>query len=177
MARHFGSHLVIQHTAGTVEKNIQTQLQQTQLQRSREEIRRLLISAGGDSSEVTILVNEGKVTDRIVETIARERIDLVVMGTHGREDFNRRVGSVTERLIHLAVCPVLVVSRIQNEVSDVDFPERLKTIVLATDFSKQSDRALAYALKWGCEWGAKVVLFHAVKRKASGTQGLVDLVP
>ena len=186
LARHFGSRLLIQHTAqpGTslllkgasppmTKANIQSQIQ-----RSREEIRQLLISTGVDSSEVTILLNEGEVTDRIVETIARERIDLVVMGTHGHKGFTRyAVGSVTEQLIHLAVCPVLVVSRPTKDFADPDRRERLNTIVLATDFSKHSDRALAYALKWGCEWSSKVILFHAVEQKAPAMQGLVDLFP
>jgi nucleotide-binding universal stress UspA family protein len=185
LARHFGSRLLVQHTAqtttqllleagpGALEAGIQSQIQS-----SREEIRRLLISTGVDSSEVTILLNEGGVTDRILETIAKERIDLVVMGTHGHKGFSRlAVGSVTEQLIHLAVCPVLVVNRPTKDFADPDRGERLKTIVLATDFSKHSDRALAYALKWGCEWGSKVVLFHAVEQTARAMQGLMDLFP
>jgi nucleotide-binding universal stress UspA family protein len=100
------------------------------------------------------------------------------MGTHGHKGFSRlAVGSVTEQLIHLAVCPVLAVNRPTKDFADPDRGERLKTIVLATDFSKHSDRALAYALKWGCEWGSKVVLFHAVEQTARAMQGLMDLFP
>ena len=53
----------------------------------------------------------------------------------------------------------------------------LRNILLATDFSHHSDRALTYALKWGWEWNAKVVLFHAVEEPAKAMQGLTDLFP
>ncbi len=185
LARHFGSRLLIQHTAQVpvpllmdgAGPNIAEGIQY-QIQRSREEIRRLMISTGVDSSEATILLNEGEVTERILETIARDRIDLVVMGTHGHKGFSRlAVGSVTEQIIHLASCPVLVVSRPQKDFADPERGERLQTIVLATDFSRHSDRALAYALQWGREWRAKVVLFHAVEKPAPAMQGLTDLFP
>jgi universal stress protein A len=186
LARHFGSRLLIQHTAQpatyTLLEGVGPPITdadiQVQITRAREEIRQLLIDTGVDSSEVTILLNEGDVADRILETIARERVDLVVMGTHGHKGFSRlAIGSVTEQLIHLAVCPVLVVSRPEKDFVDLNREERLRTIILATDFSKPSDRALTYALKWACEWRAKVVLFHCVEREAPAMKGLVDLFP
>jgi nucleotide-binding universal stress UspA family protein len=46
----------------------------------------------------------------IVETAIDERADLVVMGTHGRSGINRALlGSVADRVIRLAPCPVLTV--------------------------------------------------------------------
>jgi nucleotide-binding universal stress UspA family protein len=186
LARHFGSRLFVQHTAhpspylflGGMEVNAGVVDIETQLQTAREEIRRMLISAGIDTCEATVLLNEGDVSDRILETISREEIDLLVMGTHGQKGFNRLVfGSVAAGMIHQAVCPVLVVNRPQKDFGDPDQGERLRTILLATDFSRHSDRALAYALKWGCEWGSKVVLFHAVEEAAPAMRGLVDLFP
>jgi universal stress protein A len=177
LARHFGSHLLVQHTAQSA-MNMAEAAAHSQIQRSREDMRRMLISYGVDSSEVTILLNEGEPTDRILETIGRERIDLVVMGTHGLKGFSRlAVGSVTEQLIHLATCPVLVVSRPTRDFAEPGFGPQVKTIVLATDFSSHSDRALAYALKWGVEWNSKVVLFHAVEKTPAATRGLTDLFP
>jgi nucleotide-binding universal stress UspA family protein len=46
----------------------------------------------------------------IVEIAAAERADLIVMGTHGRSGLNRLLlGSVADRVIRLAPCPVLAV--------------------------------------------------------------------
>lgn len=80
LARHFGSRLLVQHTAQpatyTLAEGVGPPITdadiQAQITRAREEIRQLLISTGVDSSEVTILLNEGDVADRILETIACE---------------------------------------------------------------------------------------------------------
>jgi nucleotide-binding universal stress UspA family protein len=177
LARHFGSRLLVQHTSQSA-MAIAEAAAHSQIQRSREDIRRLLISNGVDFADATILLNEGDPVERILDTIGRERIDLVVMGTHGLKGFSRlAVGSVTEQLIHLARCPVLVVSRPKKELGEDGFGTRIRTIVAATDFSAHSGRAIAYAMKWGEEWGSKVVLFHAVEKTPSATRGLTDLFP
>src|SRR3970282_308119 len=66
LARHFGSRLFIQHTAqpstylflGGMESNAGMIDIGVQLQAARDEVRRMLISGGIDSSEVTVLLNE-----------------------------------------------------------------------------------------------------------------------
>jgi universal stress protein A len=46
----------------------------------------------------------------IVEAAADRGTDLIVMGTHGRSGFDRLImGSVTERVLRSAPCPVVVV--------------------------------------------------------------------
>jgi nucleotide-binding universal stress UspA family protein len=46
----------------------------------------------------------------IVDVATDERADLIVMGTHGRGGINRvLLGSVADRVIRLAPCPVLTV--------------------------------------------------------------------
>ncbi len=46
----------------------------------------------------------------IVKAAEQERADIIVMGTHGRSGLNRLLlGSVAERVIRLAPCPVLTV--------------------------------------------------------------------
>ena len=45
-----------------------------------------------------------------MELAQKERFDLIVMGTHGRKGLARMmVGSVAERVIREAPCPVLTV--------------------------------------------------------------------
>jgi nucleotide-binding universal stress UspA family protein len=57
----------------------------------------------------TVLV-AGVPFDAIVRTAAQEAADMIVMGTHGRSGLNRfLLGSVTERVLRLAPCPVLTV--------------------------------------------------------------------
>jgi nucleotide-binding universal stress UspA family protein len=55
-------------------------------------------------------VREGKPATVILEEIAEQGADLVVMGTHGRTHLDHlMLGSVAERVLRRAPCPVLVV--------------------------------------------------------------------
>ena len=46
----------------------------------------------------------------IIETAKMQQVDLIVMGTHGRTGLQYMLlGSVAEKVVHLAPCPVLVV--------------------------------------------------------------------
>jgi nucleotide-binding universal stress UspA family protein len=55
-------------------------------------------------------VELGSPWDRIVETARQERVDLIVMSTHGHDSISDRLlGSHTERVVRHAPCPVLVV--------------------------------------------------------------------
>ncbi len=59
---------------------------------------------------VRALITEGTPYWMIVETAARLRADLVVMGTHGRSGLPRFfMGSVAEMVVRHAQCPVLTV--------------------------------------------------------------------
>jgi nucleotide-binding universal stress UspA family protein len=52
----------------------------------------------------------------IVEYAAEHRIDLIVMGTHGRGAVSRLLmGSVAERVVRTATCPVLTVHHPEHE--------------------------------------------------------------
>jgi nucleotide-binding universal stress UspA family protein len=54
--------------------------------------------------------------EEIVRVATEERADMIVMGTHGRSGLNRALlGSVAERVIRLAPCPVLTVRQAKSE--------------------------------------------------------------
>jgi universal stress protein A len=60
--------------------------------------------------QATSLVQIGTPFDLIVRTARRRRAELVVIGTHGRTGLSRLLmGSVAERVVALAPCPVLTV--------------------------------------------------------------------
>jgi nucleotide-binding universal stress UspA family protein len=59
---------------------------------------------------ISTLLAQGPAAPAIVRAAKRNRIDLVVMGTHGRTGVRRLLmGSVADRVIRTATCPVLVV--------------------------------------------------------------------
>jgi nucleotide-binding universal stress UspA family protein len=61
-------------------------------------------------------VQVGVPVEEIVKIAEEERLDMIVMGTHGRSGLNRALlGSVAERVIRLAPCPVLTVRQTKPE--------------------------------------------------------------
>jgi len=60
--------------------------------------------------EINTLVKEGEAFEAITSFALDSNIDLIVMGSHGRRGLQRLLmGSVTERTIGYAPCPVLIV--------------------------------------------------------------------
>jgi nucleotide-binding universal stress UspA family protein len=60
--------------------------------------------------EVTRAVAIGSPSQKIVETAEAEHVDLIVMATHGRTGLSHLlIGSVAERVVRTAPCPVLTI--------------------------------------------------------------------
>ena len=56
------------------------------------------------------VVKSGVAWEEILRAAREEQVDVIVMGTHGRTGLNRMLlGSVTERVLRQASCPVLTV--------------------------------------------------------------------
>jgi nucleotide-binding universal stress UspA family protein len=63
----------------------------------------------------------GPIPRRIVESAAARNADLIVMGTHGRNAVARALlGSVAERVVRTADCPVLTVHDFKPAAEDAD---------------------------------------------------------
>jgi nucleotide-binding universal stress UspA family protein len=59
---------------------------------------------------VTYIRESGNPADIIIKTVEKEGIDIVVMGTAGKHGMSRfMLGSVAEKVVRFAQCPVLVV--------------------------------------------------------------------
>ncbi len=59
---------------------------------------------------VESIIGEGRPYEAIIETATEKKIDLIVVGSHGRSGLEKLLmGSVTERVIVLSPCAVLVV--------------------------------------------------------------------
>jgi nucleotide-binding universal stress UspA family protein len=69
-----------------------------------------VIAEAGRDVSITIVGRSGEPAEEIIRYAASHPIDLIVMGTHGRTGFSRvLLGSVVERVLRGAPCPVLVV--------------------------------------------------------------------
>lgn len=87
--------------------------------------------------------------------------DLVVMGTHGRSGFQHLLlGSVTEKVLRRAPCPVLTV----GATDSTSLPGPLfRRILCATDLTTASEGAVELALSFAEEDLARVTLLHVVE--------------
>lgn len=120
---------------------------------------RAIDSANASGVKVDPLVIEGGVVDSILEQAASLEADLIVMGTHGRSGFERLLlGSVTERVLRRAPCPVLTVPRRVTSAT-----AGFKRILCPVDFSQPSTHALTYALSLAQEADARLTVAHVVE--------------
>jgi nucleotide-binding universal stress UspA family protein len=79
---------------------------EAEVQRGMETYRQRVQDAG---LEGTILVESGMPFQRIVDVARDQHVDLIVMGTQGRTGLaHLLLGSVAEKVVRLAPCPVLV---------------------------------------------------------------------
>lgn len=77
--------------------------------KAREKLNELKEEAGAMGLDLEIMVKEGEPHKGIVEAAEEFGATTIVMGSHGRTGLSRLLmGSVTERVIGFAVCPVLV---------------------------------------------------------------------
>jgi nucleotide-binding universal stress UspA family protein len=108
-----------------------------------------------------VSVCEGEVWPLISDMVAKQKIDLIVIGTSGRTGITRALlGSVAEEIFRRASCPVLTVG---PQVSrDVERRLEMKEILYATDFSPESLAALPYAVSLAQEHQARLTLLHVV---------------
>jgi nucleotide-binding universal stress UspA family protein len=64
----------------------------------------------GKHAQVELLVREGPAAEDVLQVATERNADLIIMATHGRSGVRRLLlGSVTEKVIHAAPCPVLAV--------------------------------------------------------------------
>ena len=79
-------------------------------QQASTELAQVLPDAQEAKVEVTRAVAIGSPSQKIVETAEAEHVDLIVMATHGRTGLSHLlIGSVAERVVRTAPCPVLTI--------------------------------------------------------------------
>jgi nucleotide-binding universal stress UspA family protein len=96
--------------------------------------------------------------DVIAEHARKAGTDLIVTGTRGRRGVPwLSLGSVAERIVRIAPCPVLSVRQPTR-----DFAGSLKHILVATDFGEAADAALTYGRTLAGRFGATLHVLHVV---------------
>src|SRR5262249_51636739 len=108
LARHYEAKLFVQHVAEPfipishqfVSQPLIEQVYAHQVADAEEKIRKLATRRSLDEVEHEVVLERGAAADCILEFADSEKMDLIVMGTHGRRGLDRLVvGSVTERVL------------------------------------------------------------------------------
>ena len=127
-------------------------------------------------------VEEGEPAEEIVHTAQMVHADLIVMGMHGRRGLPRFFkGSVAEKVVREAPCPVLTVKRAHASrrsrvargcgsdcpvTAEEDAMLLVHTILHPTDFSDQAGHAFRMACGLAKDFHAQLVLLHVVRHPA-----------
>ena len=100
-----------------------------------------------------------------------QRVDLIVMGTHGRRGVAHfALGSLAEEVVREAPCPVLTVRRTASpDASRSAGPPAARRLLVPVDFSERSEVALRHAVALAEALGGRVDLLHAVDLPALPT--------
>ena len=136
----FGATLHVLHVAPNIYMNslgaehytaVLPELQEQIEQDARRQLHQMLVDtdrSGPPSIPVVLTSSSPAMT--IVDYAKAHEIDLIVMGTHGRGALAHLVmGSVAERVVRLAPCPVLAVRRPEREFVR---PDSLATVAQAS---------------------------------------------
>lgn len=126
------------------------------------EVRRIAIAEAGVDPGATFAAEAGDPVTTIIDRAVATSADLVVMGTHGHRGFKRfLLGSVTERVLREAPCPVLTVPPQAPATSAAAV--MFRRILCPIDFSPPALQALGFALDLARQANGTVTLLHAVE--------------
>jgi CPA2 family monovalent cation:H+ antiporter-2 len=104
-----------------------------------------------------VKVDEGHAATQILQNSISSHADLIAMGTHGLSGFDRLLlGSVTEKVLRKAACPVLTVPPAVATTGKVPY----RRLLCPVDFSESSNAALKITFSLAKEADASVTLLH-----------------
>jgi nucleotide-binding universal stress UspA family protein len=130
-------------------------------------------------------IRRGNIWNVISAILEKQRIDLLIVGTHGRSGVGKLLmGSVAEEIVRQAPCPVLTVGpnasgRIKQEfqADGKDFAPaeiELRCIIFATDFTPESLAAAPFAISLAEEFQARLGLLHVLQEQDGHRPNLTE---
>ncbi|MCK5350010.1 MAG: universal stress protein [Desulfobacula sp.] len=126
---------------------------------------RLKKIAEASDIDCEIIVSYGHAADEIDQTARKNNVDMIIAATHGGSGVKRfLIGSVTDRLVKILSCPLLVLHARENHlVSAIEESIKLNRILVGCDFSPDSKLAFDYALSLAQEFQTQLYLAHVIR--------------
>jgi len=177
LAEHYRAKLVAQHVVElwrhpsasfAASAGLYEEYSQALRESGKEQLQEFVKKHTHDEIQPELVVQTGVAADSILSFAQLQKTDVIVMGTHGRRGFDRlMLGSVTDRVMRTAPCPVLVASKPpQGSVAvgkERGHVHHLSRILFCADFSENSEWALKYAISATAEYDAELTLLHVVE--------------
>ena len=174
IACHYSAKLILQHVVELwqhpscyyqTELEYYEQFRETLVTNAQDQLRQFADLSCGIQLEC--IVEESMAPDAILCAARSRLINLIIMGTHGRRGFDHlMLGSVTERVLRHAPCPVLAVARKrpdQSAKSPAVESTDVRRILCCVDFSQHSQRALQHAISVARAYGAHLTMLHVLE--------------
>ena len=117
--------------------------------------------------ENEVMVVEGGVWTELANMIKEKEIDLIVIGTRGRQGLEKfLLGSVAEKILRRAQCPVLTVG--PHVTVEAGRAVAMNRILYATSLSASSQTPAAYAISLADENQAHLDVLHVIEYQKAG---------
>lgn len=168
LARKFGAsvfacHIITPTSLATAAPQSAPYFYEAEYEAATKELDNIAHSPELEGIKTKALLSSGILGDALQEEIKQNHIDLIVAGTHGRTGLRRfLLGSAVEGICRVATCPVLTVGpdRPNSRI-------KLDNILVPTDLSEESMRALPFVVRIAGAYGAKVTVLHVLPEETA----------
>jgi nucleotide-binding universal stress UspA family protein len=150
IARRYGSRVIVAHVVppsafAVVPPEAGSTAFETIIEAARQTLSEFVAGSAIRDLPNTPLLLEGDVPEVLAGVVEESKVDLVVLGTHGRAGLSRLIiGSIAERVLKLVPCPVLIIG--PHAPDRLPKGSHLHNILCATDLRHESTSAVDYAV-------------------------------
>jgi nucleotide-binding universal stress UspA family protein len=127
------------------------------------------------------VIVEGEPAEAILKYAREQRVELIMMPTHGYGPFRRFIlGSVAQRVLREAACPVWTDVHHALPMGTDSAGQgnlQVRNVICAIDLSPESRTALRWAAGFAADMSAKLTIVHAVARALPTPELPVDWTP
>jgi len=131
------------------------------------EVRKYLHPPASENFSWEMMLVDGDPKEAIAQQAAAHRIDLIVMRSRRRPYAAALMGSTAEAVCRTAPCPVMVTHPHEQDWAGVTTNDiGLQRVLIAYDFSSDSELALSYGLSLAQECQAELHLLHVLPARS-----------
>jgi nucleotide-binding universal stress UspA family protein len=162
LARGYRAKLVVVHCSDvfTTTETVEREYLEKEIEAA---IRRHVHLPSSPSVEWETLILDGEADTAITRAAAERHIDLIVMRSRRRPVAAALLGSTAETVCRTAPCPVLVTHPSEEDWAGLTTNDLgLQRVLVAYDYSSDSELALSYGLSLAQEFQAELHLLHVL---------------